>query len=115
MEKFFRNQAQTIQVYAAKERTEDPYEENTVLVYLNPIPVKAIVSDIAFEKIRYKLPGINTSKMKEIIIRSRDESIIDNSRKVTIDGDDYEGWRDDGRMQKKIEDEYIRYYLYIRK
>jgi hypothetical protein len=115
MNDIFRNLAQTIQVYIGSELKADPFEENTTVVLYNPIPIKAIVSDLNFDQIKYKMPSISTSKAKEVLVQKKDEKVVLMSQKIVIDGEEYEGWKENGRMQKKNEGDYIRIFAYSRK
>lgn len=102
----------TIRIYLAKETIIDPYEKNVEITLLNPIPIKAIVVDLTATQASYKMPGIKVSRVKEVITYKKYRSLIEQSHKIEIDSEDYEGWRENGRMQIREEHEIIRIYVY---
>ena len=73
------------------------------------------MSDIIPSKAVWKMPGIATDKTKEIIIKKKYKPLIELSQKILIDGDYYEGWRNNGRLNYRIEGDYLRVYVYIKK
>lgn len=109
---FFREHSETIEIYIAIETTVDPYEKNVELTNLNPLPIKAIVTDLTATQASWKMPGITTKKAKEIIIREKYESLILKSSKIKIDGEYYEGWKISGKLQMRKEDNFLRLYVY---
>ena len=115
MKKLFKEQSRTIKIYLATETLVDPYEKNVIETYLNPFPIKAIVTDLVASQSQWKMPGIVTDKAKEIIIEKKYESLFLKSRKIQIDNDYYVGWKQNGRLQYRIEEEYLRAYIYIKK
>ena len=108
----FKEQGKCIKVYLAKETKVDPYEKNVELTYLAPITLRALVTDFTFSQIRYKMPGIETDKSKEIIVSKSKRSLLEKSQKIMIDGEFYEGWRVNGRMQMREEGDTVRVYVY---
>ena len=58
MDKLFQETAKNIKIFLAIETIDDPYEKNVSLTDLNPIPIKAIVSDLTFAKINWAIPGV---------------------------------------------------------
>lgn len=115
MDKLFREQYQTIKIYIAKETIDDPYERNVSLTYLNPLPIKAIVSDVGFASAIWKMPGISAEKVKEIIIEKRYKSLLLKSQKIEIDDEYFYGYKINGKLQYRQEDEYLRCYVYFKK
>lgn len=115
MDELFREQSQRIRIYLAITSIEDPFEKNESLVDLPNLPIDAIVSDLGFVKIQYVMPGIVTEQAKEIIIEKRHQSLIEQCYKIEIDGILYEGWKIAGRLQYKIEQDYMRAYIYRKK
>jgi len=112
---FFRNVGQTIKVYLATETIEDPYEKNVSLTDLNPLPLKAIVTDLIASQAQWKMPGIEIEKAKQIIIKKNRRNLIEQSHKIEIDNEFYWGWRVNGRMQIREEGDFLRIYVYIKK
>jgi len=115
MDILFREHAKNIFLYPSLETVDDPFEKNVTITRMNRIPIKAIVSDLSFSKIHWKMPGIETDKAKEIIIEKKYETLLKLSYKIKIDDDYYEGWILNGKLQYRIEGEYIRAYVYIKK
>ena len=114
MNKLFDIVAKKIRIYVGLEVEIDPYEKNVETTLLNPIPIKAIVSDLGFAQINWKMPGILADKAKEIIIKKKYRSLIEKSQKIEIDSDYYEGWKINGKMQIRQEEDYLRIYIYIK-
>jgi hypothetical protein len=115
MDELFKEHSQRIQIYLAVPSVDDPFEKNESLSELPSLPIDAIVTDLSFSKVQYAMPGISTDSAKEIIIEKKHKSLIEQSYKIEIDGVLYEGWRVNGRLQYKIEQEYLRAYIYIKK
>ena len=111
----FKELAVPIKIYIGTETEDDPYEKNVTETLLTPIPIKALVTDLSNTKVQYAMPGIETSKSKEIIIRKIHKDMLVMSRKIKIDGDFYEGWKVSGRLQFRTEGSFIRAYVYIKK
>jgi len=115
MDNLFRDKSKYIRIYLAVETEIDPYEHTVESTMLNPLPVKAIVSDLNFSSIQWKIPGIITDKAKEIIIKKKRENLLKRSHKIEINGELYNGWRINGRLQYRIEGNYLRAYVYSKK
>lgn len=115
LNEFFRDAGKNIRVYLATETENDPYEHTTDKTELSPIPIKAIVSDLVSSQSQWKLPGITTEKAKEIIIKKKHRNLIEQSYKIEIDNEIYNGWKVAGRMQIREEGDFLRIYVYIKK
>lgn len=115
MDKLFKEHAQSIRIYMATETQLDPYEHNIQLTELHSLPIKAIVTDLIMSQIEWKMPGIETNKAKEIIIKKKYRSLLEKSVKIKVDDDLYEGWKINGHMQIREEGDYCRCYIYIKK
>lgn len=115
MEELFKEKSKTIRIYLGTEVETDPYEHTVETTMLNPFPIRAIVTDLVASQAQWKIPGIVTDKTKEIIIEKKYESLLLKSRKIQIDNDYYVGWKQNGRLQYRIEGEYLRAYIYIKK
>ena len=124
MRYLFREHLTPIRIYPSITSTADPYDKHTTEIELNPITIKAVVTDLAFEKVTWVLPGVVTDNAKQIIIEARDLSILLNSQWIEIKDfktgviEQYEGWRVNGRLQYKREGEesfpVVRAYIYRR-
>lgn len=108
-------QGEWIQIYTGQEVIQDAYENNTTVVYNNPLPIIAIVTDLTAAQATWKMPGIQVSKVKEVFCYSKYRSLIEQSQKICIEGDMYEGWRENGHMQiREMAGNVIRLYVYIK-
>jgi len=114
LSKLFREKAKTIKIYMAKEVVVDPYEGEKEYVLSQPVGVKALVVDLVSTQIEWKMPGIHSSKAKEIIVPKYYKNLILKSYKIEIDGEDYFGWKVNEKMQIREESSYIRLYVYNR-
>jgi len=115
MDKLFQEQAQSIGIIMAQEEIQDPFEKNVDYSELNPLPIRAIVSDLTATQAQWKMIGISVTKAKEIIIEKKHRSLIEASYKILIDGEIFYGWKVSGRMQIREEGNYLRCYVYIKK
>lgn len=115
MEQVFREHSRYIRIYVAKETIVDPIEKNVELTEFNPYPIKAIVADLTFAQAQWKIPGVTVDKTKEIIIEKKNRSLLELSQKIEVDGEFYEGWRVNGKMQIREEGNYLKVYIYYRK
>jgi len=115
MEELFREKSKTIRIYLGREVETDPYEHTTEVTMLNPLPIKAIVTDLTASSAQWKMVGIIVDKAKEIIIEKKYRSLIEKSYKIEVDGDLFQGWKMNGRMQIREEGDYCRIYIYIKK
>jgi len=115
MEELFREKSRTIRIYLGTEVEIDPYEHTTETTMLNPLPIKAIVTDLTASQSQWKMAGIVADKAKEIIIEKKYESLLLKSQKIQVDNDYYVGWRQNRRLQYRIEGDYLRAYIYIKK
>jgi len=115
MDRLFREMSQKIKLYIGKEVELDPFEKNTDVSMLNSLPILSIVTDVAFAKIQWALPGISTDKVKEIIVQKKYLNLLKQTQQIEIDGEYYEGWKQNGKLQYRQESNYIRAYIYVKK
>ena len=115
MDKLFKELSKPIKIYLGKETIVDPIEKNVEIAMINPIPIRAIIADLTFAKMQWAMPGIVADKAKEIIIQIRHKSLLETSQKIEIDGEFFEGWRQNSKMQTRKEGEYLRCYIYLKK
>lgn len=115
MDKLFKEQSQKIRIYLAKETETDPFEHTVELTEIHPFPIRAIVSDLTANQASWKIMNISVDKAKEIIVQKKYRTLIEQSQKIKIDNDYFEGWRVSGRMQIREEGDYCRIYCYIKK
>lgn len=115
MDKVFKEFRRPIRLYMAVETVQDPYEKNVVHMELNPLPIQAIVTDLVSSQIQWKMPGIVTERAKEVIAKKKYKNMVEQTYKIEIDGEMYEGWKQNGKLQVRVEQDYIRFNVYIRK
>lgn len=115
MENFFREHSIKIGIILSKEEVLDPIYKNKGHTKLNPLPIDAIVTDLTFASVQYKMPGISTNKAKEILIEKKRESLLVQSYQILVDGEVYEGWKVNGKLQYRRVGDYIKAYIYIKK
>lgn len=112
LSQFFRQTATKIRIHTAIATINDPYERDESLSYLPCKVVRAIVSDLTSTQLQYKSAGIITTSGKEIIIEKKYENLLKLSNKITIDNEDFYGWRKNGRMEYRKEGDFVRAYIY---
>jgi len=114
MKELFRQNAQPILIYMGIETNLDPFEQNVEVSYLNPLPIFGIVSDLTATQSSWKMAGIITEAAKEIVIESKYKTLIEQSQKIQIVGEDtlYDGWRVNGKLQIRVDGDYLRMYIY---
>jgi len=115
MDELFREHSQKIKVYLAIQTIEDPFEKNESITDLPSLPISAIVTDLGFSKVQWVMPGITTESAKEIIVEKRHKSLIEQSYKIEIEGVLFEGWRVNGKLQYRVEQDYLRAFIYNKK
>ena len=108
----FRFLAQRIKIYVAIESEIDPIEHTKELQELPSIPIDAIVDDLKFESIQWVMTGIATNHAKQLYIEKRNRNLVENSYRININDEDFEGYRINGKMVVKEEGDYIRVYVY---
>lgn len=113
----FDKEARWIQVYMGVETVDDPFEKNVSKTFLNPLSIRAIVTDLIASQIQWKMPGIKTQKAKDVLAHKKDRALLEQSQRIEIRNSDgiteqYLGWRENGKMQIREEGEYLRVYLY---
>ncbi len=115
MDILFREKSEKIRITLALEQETDPFEHTVDFTELPSLPISAIVTDLTTTKAQYAMPGIVTSKAKEIIIEKKYESLLLKSYKIKIRNDYFVGWRQNGKLQYRTEGDYLRAYVYIEK
>jgi len=115
MDTIFRDFSEKILIYLGIESVLDPYESDVETTLQNPIPIRAIVSDISMSKSQWSLPGVASAKTKEILIEKKHKALFELSQKIKIDSDYYCGWRENGKLQMRVDGQFLRAYVYIKK
>jgi len=116
MDTLFKENSQSILIYMSTETQIDPFSKEVENTTLNSLPINAIVSDVSGESISYKTGGIITSNSKEIVCEKKHKELIKMSYKITVDGEEFVGYKKDGAMQiRNIDENYIRLYIHREK
>lgn len=117
MEELFREKSQPILLFVGIESDLDPFEHNVSVVNLNPLPIDAIVTDLTMSKIQWSMPSVITDRAKEIVIEAKYKTALEQSQQIQILGDTdiYHGWRINGKLQYRVEGDYLRASIYIKK
>ena len=90
-------QLKKVLIYVAKEVETDPYEHTKSKTFLNPVAIKALVTPISFEALRWKYTGTLPSKSVQIITEAKYENLLKLADKIKIDNDYYGCWKDDSK------------------
>jgi len=87
----------TLHVYQAREVLDDPYEKTKTNVFMNPLPIKALVRQISFESLRWKYPGQIPSKSIEVVAEKKHETLFKTADKIKYGDDFYSTLKDDSQ------------------
>jgi len=87
----------TILVFPAISSTVDPYEKNKTESFLNPLPIKAYVTQLSFESLKWKYPGQVPSGSVQIICYNKYETLLKTAYKIKIGDNFYSCWKDDAK------------------
>ena len=112
VDNLFKEHSQKIKIFLSVETITDPYEKTVSNSVLNSLPIKAIVTDLTPTQMKWKSNGIIEDDGKEIIIEKKHRSLIEKSYKIRIGDNNYLGWKQNGKMVIREEDNYLRIYLY---
>ena len=112
MDNIFKEHSQKILIYLATTVDQDPFEHNVETTYLNPLPIKSIVTDLTPTQMKWKSSGIIEDDGKEIIIEKKYRSLLEKSYKIRIEDNDYLGWKQNGKMVIREEQNFLRIYIY---
>jgi hypothetical protein len=113
LKELLRINGEIIWVYLSKSIKQDPEEEDKKDIAYNPIPIRALVTDLTSASVQWKMPGISETQGKELVLNKKYKNTIEQAYKMTIDSDTYVGWKDSqGRTQIREESGYIRLYIY---
>ena len=84
-------------VYNSIETQLDRFEKNTSKVYMNPIPIKAIVIQDTPESLRWKYYGRIPEKAIKIITELKNETLIRTADKIKYGDEYFCVWKDDSQ------------------
>ena len=112
MDALFKENSQKILIYPATTVQQDPYEKNIEVTCLNPLPVRAIVTDLTPTQMKWKSSGIIEEDGKEIIIEKKYRPLLEMSYKLKVGTKYYLGWKINGKMVIREEGNFLRIYIY---
>jgi len=118
MEELIKNHpnSQCIKVYTGSETIQDPYEKNVEITLHSPTLIDAIVEDLIFSQVEWKLPGVKAKKAKSLHLSKQFRSLIEASQIIEVKENGkyerFEGWRVFGQMQIREEGDLIQVYIY---
>ena len=84
-------------VYPATEVTNDPYEKTKTDSFLNPLTIKAYVTQLSFESLKWKYPGQVPSGSVQIICYNKYETLLKTAYKIKIGDNFYKCIKDDSK------------------
>ena len=87
----------TLQVYAAKETVDDPYEKNKSLTYLNPLPIKGLVRQVSYEALHWKYYGEIPIGSIECIAEKKYLTLFRTADKIKYGDDYFKCYKDDAK------------------
>jgi len=99
----FEGKLETLLCYAIHASVDDPYEQNKTTVYMNPLPVKAIVSEIGFSGLHWKYFGQLPTGSIQIVVDSKDKDILLTAGKIEYDEKFYTVYKDDSKNFQYID------------
>jgi len=86
-----------ILLYPATEVIADPFEKNKVKSFLNPLTIKAYVTQLSFESLRWKYTGQMPSGSVQILCDTKYENLLKIADKIKIGSTYYKTWKDDSK------------------
>ena len=95
----------TILVYPSQEVENDPFEHTTTMNFLNPQPIKAFVSALSFESLKWKYYGQMPMGSKQIICEKKWYNLLKIADKIKIGNNLYRTYKDDSKGFAIIERE----------
>jgi len=72
----------------------DSDEQNYTYTNLNPITIKAYVTEVSAEGLVFKAYGLQNIGAKSILCEDKYRNLFENCNKLTIDGDNYTVFRE---------------------
>ena len=86
-----------ILLYPATEVVNDPYEKTTTKGFLNPLTIKAYVTEISFSSLRWKYTGQVPGGSVQILCDTKYAGLLKVSDKIKIGDNFYSCWKDDSK------------------
>jgi hypothetical protein len=82
-------------LYPAVETETDPFEHTKANTFLNPIIIKAYVTQLSFESLKWKYTGMIPAGSVQMICDVKYEGIVKLADKIKIGENYYKTWKDD--------------------
>jgi hypothetical protein len=82
-------------LYPGMETETDPFEHTKANTFLNPITIKAYVTQLSFESLKWKYTGLIPVGSIQMICDVKYEGIVKLADKIKIDENYYKTWKDD--------------------
>jgi hypothetical protein len=87
----------TILVYPATEVVNDPYEKTKTESFLNPLPIKAYVTELSFSSLKWKYTGQVPAGSVQILCYNKYETLLKTAFKIKIGDNFYKCIKDDAK------------------
>lgn len=87
----------TVWVYPTISNVDDPYEKTSKDVYLNPVPVKAIVHQLGMGALKWKYWGNLPTGSIQVITKKNYYNLFLNAGKIVYNNEEYYVYKDDSR------------------
>jgi len=87
----------TILVYPATEVVNDPYEKTKTESFLNPLPIKAYVTELSFSSLKWKYTGQVPAGSVQILCYNKYETLLKTAFKIKIGDNFYRCIKDDAK------------------
>ena len=114
--RLFKDKAKQV-LFCLEKKSSDKYglKGDSELDYKTFFAVNALIYDIGFASITWKLPGVQTEEAKEMIIEKDKLSILLNTNYIIIDGIEFYSWKDNSNKTRyKDMGDYVSVYIYRR-
>ena len=84
-------------VYPATEVVNDPYEKTKTESFLNPLPIKAYVTELSFSSLKWKYTGQVPTGSIQILCYNKYETLLKTAFKIKIGDNFYKCIKDDAK------------------
>lgn len=87
----------TVLVYPATEAVSDPFEKTKTESFLNPLPIKAYVTELSFSSLKWKYTGLVPVGSVQILCYNKYETLLKTAYKIKIGDKFYKCQKDDSK------------------
>jgi hypothetical protein len=88
---------ETLYVYPSVKTETDPYEHTKEKLFLNPLPIKALIRQVSWESLKWKYPGLIPNGSIEVIAEKKYETLFQTADKIKYGDNYYKCWKDDSQ------------------